>query len=88
MKLNSITDILKCKEIAVISRLEQLVEENRSCKKEIEKLKKEMDTLWREERPEVTKKVTWAASLGDRSENADTNTIKSACVKSTAGCAT
>jgi transcription elongation factor GreB len=36
-----------------------------------EKLKKEMDTLWREERPEVTKKVTWAASLGDRSENAD-----------------
>ncbi len=36
-----------------------------------EKLKKEMDYLWREERPEVTKKVTWAASLGDRSENAD-----------------
>ena len=32
-----------------------------------EKLKKEMDFLWREERPEVTKKVTWAASLGDRS---------------------
>lgn len=30
-----------------------------------------MDYLWREERPEVTKKVTWAASLGDRSENAD-----------------
>ena len=28
-------------------------------------------SLWREERPEVTKKVTWAASLGDRSENAD-----------------
>lgn len=42
LKLNSITDILKCKEIAVISRLEQLVEENRSCKKEIEKLKKEI----------------------------------------------
>ncbi|MCG7496791.1 transcription elongation factor GreB [Vibrio sp. Of7-15] len=36
-----------------------------------EKLKKELDFLWREERPEVTKKVTWAASLGDRSENAD-----------------
>ncbi|OCQ54226.1 Transcription elongation factor GreB [Photorhabdus australis subsp. thailandensis] len=35
------------------------------------KLKKELDYLWREERPEVTKKVTWAASLGDRSENAD-----------------
>ncbi|NHB96897.1 transcription elongation factor GreB [Photorhabdus stackebrandtii] len=35
------------------------------------KLKEELDYLWREERPEVTKKVTWAASLGDRSENAD-----------------
>lgn len=34
-------------------------------------LQKEQDTLWRVERPEVTKKVTWAASLGDRSENAD-----------------
>lgn len=34
-------------------------------------LKKELDQLWRVERPEVTKKVTWAASLGDRSENAD-----------------
>ena len=28
-----------------------------------ENLKKEMDYLWREERPEVTKKVTWAATL-------------------------
>ena len=36
-----------------------------------DKLKNELDFLWREERPEVTKKVTWAASLGDRSENAD-----------------
>lgn len=36
-----------------------------------DKLKQELDFLWREERPEVTKKVTWAASLGDRSENAD-----------------
>lgn len=35
------------------------------------KLKQELDHLWREERPEITKKVTWAASLGDRSENAD-----------------
>ncbi|WP_036801242.1 MULTISPECIES: transcription elongation factor GreB [Photobacterium] len=35
------------------------------------KLKDELDFLWKEERPEVTKKVTWAASLGDRSENAD-----------------
>lgn len=36
-----------------------------------DELKKELDELWRVERPEVTKKVTWAASLGDRSENAD-----------------
>lgn len=35
------------------------------------KLREELDFLWKEERPEVTKKVTWAASLGDRSENAD-----------------
>lgn len=34
-------------------------------------LQKELDELWRFERPEITKKVTWAASLGDRSENAD-----------------
>ena len=34
-------------------------------------LQKEQDTLWRIERPEITKKVAWAASLGDRSENAD-----------------
>ena len=34
-------------------------------------LKSELDHLWRVERPEVTKKVSWAASLGDRSENAD-----------------
>lgn len=36
-----------------------------------EKLQAELDHLWRVERPETTKKVTWAASLGDRSENAD-----------------
>jgi transcription elongation factor GreB len=34
-------------------------------------LQQELDHLWRQERPEVTKKVQWAASLGDRSENAD-----------------
>ncbi|MBM7456851.1 transcription elongation factor GreB [Oceanisphaera litoralis] len=34
-------------------------------------LEEELDQLWRKERPEVTKKVQWAASLGDRSENAD-----------------
>lgn len=36
-----------------------------------DKLQKELDELWRKERPETTKKVAWAASLGDRSENAD-----------------
>lgn len=36
-----------------------------------EALRRELDFLWRQERPEVTKKVSWAASLGDRSENAD-----------------
>lgn len=36
-----------------------------------ERLKLELDNLWRVERPEVTQKVQWAASLGDRSENAD-----------------
>lgn len=35
------------------------------------KLKVELNNLWHHERPEVTKKVAWAASLGDRSENAD-----------------
>lgn len=35
------------------------------------KLQQEHDYLWREKRPEITKIVTWAASLGDRSENAD-----------------
>lgn len=36
-----------------------------------EALQQELDHLWREKRPDVTKKVAWAASLGDRSENAD-----------------
>ncbi len=37
----------------------------------LEKLKDELDHLWRVERPDITNKVSWAASLGDRSENAD-----------------
>jgi len=37
----------------------------------LEKLKAELDHLWRVERPDITAKVAWAASLGDRSENAD-----------------
>ncbi|CUA88155.1 transcription elongation factor GreB [Pseudidiomarina woesei] len=35
------------------------------------KLQNELDHLWRVERRETTEKVAWAASLGDRSENAD-----------------
>ncbi len=34
-------------------------------------MQQELDNLWRKERPEITKIVAWAASLGDRSENAD-----------------
>ena len=37
----------------------------------MQKLRDEHEHLWRVERPDITKKVTWAASLGDRSENAD-----------------
>lgn len=36
-----------------------------------DKLVAELQYLWHEERPEITRKVNWAASLGDRSENAD-----------------
>lgn len=37
----------------------------------LERLCAERDYLLKEERPRVTKIVSWAASLGDRSENAD-----------------
>jgi len=36
-----------------------------------EMLQNEHDHLWKVKRPEITKIVSWAASLGDRSENAD-----------------
>ncbi|WDE11696.1 transcription elongation factor GreB [Thalassomonas haliotis] len=36
-----------------------------------EQLQQELTQLWKVERPETTQKVSWAASLGDRSENAD-----------------
>ena len=42
LKIKAITDILKCKETSIISRLEQIVEENRMMKKEIENLKMQM----------------------------------------------
>ena len=34
-------------------------------------LRKELNFLYRTERPEITQKVADAAALGDRSENAD-----------------
>src|SRR5436190_10040701 len=36
-----------------------------------ERLKQELDALWREERPRVTQAVSEAAAQGDRSENAE-----------------
>lgn len=36
-----------------------------------DKLNEELSSLWKYERPEITKIVTWAANQGDRSENAD-----------------
>jgi transcription elongation factor GreB len=47
------------------------VKTNLITKEGYEALKEELDHLWREKRPEITKKVNWAAALGDRSENAD-----------------
>jgi len=35
------------------------------------KLKEELELLWKVERPELVKTITWAASNGDRSENGD-----------------
>ncbi|MBX3616506.1 transcription elongation factor GreB [Nitrosomonas sp.] len=35
------------------------------------RLKDEFDHLWKMERPELVKTITWAASNGDRSENGD-----------------
>lgn len=35
------------------------------------KLQEEHDYLWKDKRPKITAIVNWAASLGDRSENAD-----------------
>ncbi len=36
-----------------------------------DQLHKALNYLWEVKRPEITQKVSWAASLGDRSENAD-----------------
>ena len=49
-----------------------------------QRLKEEFDQLWKVERPELVKTITWAASNGDRSENGDY--IYGACAKLTAAC--
>ena len=36
-----------------------------------ERMRRELEWLQRVERPKITKEVAWAASLGDRSENAE-----------------
>lgn len=36
-----------------------------------QRLQEELDHLWKVERPELVKTITWAASNGDRSENGD-----------------
>ncbi|WP_212786993.1 transcription elongation factor GreB [Ferrigenium kumadai] len=36
-----------------------------------QKLRDELDQLWKVERPELVKTIAWAASNGDRSENGD-----------------
>lgn len=36
-----------------------------------QRLKDEFDQLWKVERPELVKVISWAASNGDRSENGD-----------------
>ena len=41
-----------------------------------DKLTSELNHLWKEVRPEITIMVSWAASLGDRSDNADYQTNK------------
>lgn len=40
-------------------------------RKGYQELQAELEYLWKRYRPEITEKVSWAASLGDRSENAD-----------------
>ena len=50
-------------------------------------LRDELRRLLHEERPKVVEIVSWAASNGDRSENADYTTARSACARSTGACA-
>ena len=49
------------------------------------RIRAEYEELFGVERPKIVEIVSWAASLGDRSENADYLTARSGCVRSTAG---
>ena len=49
-----------------------------------EKLKQELNYLWREERPEVTKKLPGPQVWVTAAKMPTTSIIKSACVRSTA----
>jgi transcription elongation factor GreB len=67
----------KSNEKPILSVIEQYIELERRLKTKLitpegyKKLYDEHDDLWMKQRPEITKIVSWAASLGDRSENAD-----------------
>jgi len=66
VKLSLIVSVFLCYQMLSPSMKTQLV-----TREGYNKLRAEHDHLWNEKRPEVTKIVSWAASLGDRSENAD-----------------
>lgn len=57
-------------EIIVVARGQPL-KTNLITREGFDKLRDELNYLWTEHRPEITKMVAWAASLGDRSDNAD-----------------
>ncbi|MFT4993794.1 MAG: transcription elongation factor GreB [Paraglaciecola sp.] len=59
------------KGIKIIVVQETLLKTNLITREGFEKLREELNYLWREHRPAITKMVAWAASLGDRSDNAD-----------------
>jgi len=48
-----------------------MIKNNYITPKGLQKLARELEELLRKERPEITKLIQWAASNGDRSENAD-----------------
>jgi len=57
--------------IKYFTELERILKTKLITPEGYKKLYDEHDFLWTKKRPEITKIVSWAASLGDRSENAD-----------------